>query len=253
MRENDLKSLLESVKAGKTDVAAALRQLKELPFTDLGFAKLDSHRSIRKGFPEVVYAPGKTKKQIVSIVNNRLQDEEPIVITRADEGVFETVQKQVPGAVFHEDAGLIVIAKGEPPATTGLVAVVTAGTTDIPVAEEAAIVAGLMGANVERVFDVGVAGAHRLFAHQELLHEARVIVAAAGMEGALPSLIGGIVSCPVIAVPTSVGYGASFGGITALLSMLNSCAPGIAVVNIDNGFGAGYLAGIINRTVDGRP
>lgn len=224
-----------------------LEKLRGLTFSDLGFAKIDHHRSLRRGFAEVIYAPGKTDRQLQAIVKERLKDGENILVTKADPPAYKAVKKAVPKAKYFEEARLVLIEQGKKHTPQGLVAVVTAGTTDIPVADEAAITAETMGAKVERIYDVGVAGVHRLLAFQDKLAKARVIIAVAGMEGALPSLIGGIVSCPVIAVPTSVGYGASFQGITALLSMLNSCAPGVAVVNIDNGFGAGYLAAIINQ------
>lgn len=224
-----------------------LEKLRGLTFSDLGFAKIDHHRSLRCGFAEVIYAPGKTDRQLQAIVKERLKDGENILVTKADLQAYKAVKRAVAKAKYFELARLVLIEQGKKCAPQGLVAVVTAGTTDIPVAEEAAITAETMGAKVERIYDVGVAGVHRLLTFQDKLAKARAIIAVAGMEGALPSLIGGIVSCPVIAVPTSVGYGASFQGITALLSMLNSCAPGVAVVNIDNGFGAGYLAAIINQ------
>lgn len=223
-----------------------LEKLRGLTFADLGFAKIDHHRSLRRGFAEVIYAPGKTDRQLQAIVKERLKDGENILVTKADPPAYKAVKRAVPKAKYFEEARLVLIKQGKKHTPQGLVVVVTAGTTDIPVADEAAITAETMGAKVERIYDVGVAGVHRLLAYQDKLAKARVIIAVAGMEGALPSLVGGIVSCPVIAVPTSVGYGASFQGITALLSMLNSCAPGVAVVNIDNGFGAGYLAAIIN-------
>lgn len=225
-----------------------LEKLRGLTFSDLGFAKIDHHRLLRRGFAEVIYAPGKTDRQLQAIVKERLKDGENILVTKADPPAYKAIKKAVPKAKYFEEARLVLIKQGKKHTPQGLVVVVTAGTTDIPVAEEAAITAETMGTKVERIYDVGVAGVHRLLAFQDKLAKARVIIAVAGMEGALPSLVGGIVSCPVIAVPTSVGYGASFQGITALLGMLNSCAPGVAVVNIDNGFGAGYLAAMINRT-----
>lgn len=223
-----------------------LEKLRGLTFSDLGFAKIDHHRLLRRGFAEVIYAPGKTDRQLQAIVKERLKDGENILVTKADPPAYKAVKSAVPKAKYFEEARLVLIKQGKKHTPQGLVVVVTAGTTDIPVAEEAAITAETMGTKVERIYDVGVAGVHRLLAFQDKLTKARVIIAVAGMEGALPSLVGGIVSCPVIAVPTSVGYGASFQGITALLGMLNSCAPGVAVVNIDNGFGAGYLAAVIN-------
>jgi NCAIR mutase (PurE)-related protein len=248
MLEKEIRSLLNSVKEGKTSVEDALEKLRELPFSDLGFAKIDQHRALRRGFPEVIYCPGKTPSQLQEIVKKRLEDAGNILATKADEEAFTSIKKVASKARYFESARLVVIEREKRSEKGGLVLVVTAGTTDIPVAEEAAITAELMGAKVERIYDVGVAGVHRLIAFQNKLSKARAIVAVAGMEGALPSVIGGMVGCPVVAVPTSVGYGASFQGITALLSMLNSCAPGVAVVNIDNGFGAGYLAALINRS-----
>lgn len=247
MNKDDIKRLLEDIKQGKKSVDEGVSSLRDLPFDDIGFAKLDTHRSLRCGFPEVIYCPGKTRKQILAIVKKRLKDSCPIVLTKVDHKVAGALSDLETKVEYFEDARLVVInrKKAKP---SGLVAVVTAGTTDIPVAEEAAIVAELIGASVERIFDVGVAGIHRVLAYKDTLSRANVIVAVAGMDGVLPSLLGGLVSCPVVAVPTSVGYGASFGGISALLAMLNSCAPGVTVVNIDNGFGAGYTAGMINRS-----
>lgn len=248
MLEKEIKSLLNSVKEGKTSIEDAIEKLRELPFSDLGFAKIDRHRALRRGFPEVIYCPGKTPSQLQEIIKKRLEDGGNILVTKTDEEAFKAIKKAAPEARYFESARLVVVEQQKRSEKRGLVLVVTAGTTDIPIAEEAAITAELMEAKVERIYDVGVAGVHRLIAFQNRLSKARAIVAVAGMEGALPSLIGGMVGCPVIAVPTSVGYGASFQGITALLSMLNSCAPGVAVVNIDNGFGAGYLAALINQT-----
>jgi NCAIR mutase (PurE)-related protein len=242
-----LEELLNEIKTGSLSVDEAVERLKGLPYEELDFAKLDNHRAIRCGFSEVVYCPGKTPEQITRIVEALIKEGQPVLLTKASPEAYEAVIKSAPAAVYHATAKLAVVPGREPVAQTGLVVVATAGTTDIPVAEEAAITAETMGANVERIFDVGVAGAHRLFAHQKVLSKANAVVAVAGMEGALPSLVGGIVSCPVIAVPTSVGYGASFGGVTALLGMLNSCAPGVSVVNIDNGFGGGYIAATVNR------
>jgi NCAIR mutase (PurE)-related protein len=218
-----------------------------MPYDDLDYAKIDNHRLLRCGFSEVVYCPGKTADQITGIVRKLADRDEPVILTKADPVAFEAARQAAPTAAYHAAARLVIIPGKESKPPGGLVVVVTAGTTDIPIAEEAALTAETIGAKVERVYDAGVAGAHRLFAHAEILGQARAVVAVAGMEGALPSLVGGIVACPVIAVPTSVGYGASFGGVTALLGMLNSCAPGVSVVNIDNGFGAGYIAATINR------
>jgi NCAIR mutase (PurE)-related protein len=216
-------------------------------FDELGFAKIDSQRAERRGFPEAIFCEGKTPDQVAKIVQKMNEGENNILATRADSETYDAVKELTPEAEYHEAARLIVVRKEEiEPDPDRIILVVSAGTSDIPVAEEAAITAELMGHKVDRVFDVGVAGIHRLFAQQEKLTTANVIVVAAGMEGALASVVGGLVSKPVIALPTSVGYGASFNGLAALLGMLNSCASGVSVVNIDNGFGAGRLAGIIN-------
>jgi NCAIR mutase (PurE)-related protein len=244
--ETKLKKLLREVQDGKTEWQRAFEQLKALPFSDLHFAKVDHHRSLRKGFPEVIYCPGKTTDQVTKIAAELLREGQPVMITRASEEVFAEIRKLAPNAQFNRDARIVLIQK-EKPDSTGFVLVISAGTADLTVAEEAASTCEAMGNRVDRLFDVGVAGIHRLLAHQEILSKARVIIVVAGMEGALPSIVGGLVSAPIIAVPTSIGYGASFGGLAPLLTMLNTCSPGIAVVNIDNGFGAGYIAGLINR------
>jgi NCAIR mutase (PurE)-related protein len=230
---------------------AAMARLRNLPYEDLGFAKVDHHRSLRRGFPEVVYAEGKTTEQVVKIVRNMAERGSSVLATRASAEVFAAVRQAVPRATYHAVARMIVVPgprtrtpRGKPRAP---VLVITAGTADIPVAEEAAITAEWAGSPVERLYDVGVAGIHRLLDHGTIIRRAGVIVVVAGMEGALASVVGGLVDKPVIAVPTSVGYGASFEGLAALLAMLNSCASGVVVVNIDNGFGAGYFAGLINR------
>jgi NCAIR mutase (PurE)-related protein len=224
----------------------ALVKLRTLPYEDLDFAKLDHHRDLRTGFPEVIYAPGKTPEQLTQIAQSMTESSYKVLITRADPKAYKAVRKVLPEARYSKLARTIVLERdNEVPPVPGVL-IVAAGTADLPVAEEAAITAELMGNGVERLWDVGVAGVHRLLEHLSLLQNARVVVAVAGMEGALPSLVGGLVSSPVIAVPTSVGYGANFHGLAALLAMLNSCSPGIAVVNIDNGFGAGYMAGTIN-------
>ena len=216
-------------------------------FEEMGFAKIDNHRAERRGFPEAIFCEGKTPDQVAQIVQNMNEGKSNILATRANAETFEAVKKLVPEAEYHELPRLIVVRKEEiTPDPDRFILVMSAGTSDIPIAEEAALTAELMGHRVERVFDVGVAGIHRLFAQQEKVREANVLVVAAGMEGALASVVGGLVSKPVIALPTSVGYGASFGGVAALLGMLNSCAAGVAVVNIDNGFGAGRLAGMMN-------
>jgi pyridinium-3,5-biscarboxylic acid mononucleotide synthase len=247
MDRDKIRDLLEKVRSGETGVADAMQSLKMLPFEDLGFARTDNHRALRTGYPEVVYCMGKTIGQICTIVERLSSRHKTIIASRATDEVYEAVKKVSPGAVYKKDARLIIIGEPVKPLTEKKILVITAGTSDIPVAEEAAVTAEAMANPVERLFDVGVAGIHRLFENASSLFSANVLVAVAGMDGALPSVIGGLVDKPVIAVPTSIGYGASFGGIGALLTMLNSCAPGVAVVNIDNGFGAGYIAGMINR------
>lgn len=247
MNIDSLKKLLENVKSGELEIDSALAQLKKLPFEDLGFAKVDHHRKIRNGYPEVIYCQGKTTEQIKAIVRKLVEHDNNIMATRADRDVFEAIAEITEDAVYYEQARIVVIKRREVPSSDKIIAVVTAGTSDIPVAEEAAVTAEVMGNKVDRIYDVGVAGIHRLLANTDALMKANVLVVAAGMEGALASVVGGLVDKPVIAVPTSVGYGANFGGLSALLTMLNSCASGIGVVNIDNGFGAGYLASMINR------
>lgn len=248
--EQRLRELLEGVAAGTTGVETALEELRLLPYEDLGFAKIDTHRSLRKGFPEVIFCEGKTVEQIVSIVD-RLSDSTGLVMaTRAGRGVYDAVRADKKDAVYHEQARIITVGT-MPERTPGKpVAVISAGTSDLPVAEEAAVTAEAMGSAVDRLYDVGVAGIHRLFGSMDRLEGAGVVIVVAGMEGALASIVGGLVGGPVVAVPTSVGYGASFGGLSALLTMLNSCAPGVVVVNIDNGFGAGYFAGLLNARED---
>ncbi|NLL05307.1 MAG: nickel pincer cofactor biosynthesis protein LarB [Clostridiaceae bacterium] len=247
MNSDVLKNMLEDVKSGKLSVDEALHELKGLPFEDLGFAKVDHHRNIRNGYPEVIYCQGKTNEQIKMIVDKLMQKNNNIMATRASAEVFESIRQITEDAVYYEDARIVVIKKRDIKKSSKMIAVVTAGTSDIPVAEEAAITCETMGQWVERVYDVGVAGIHRLFAKTDIIMKANVIVVVAGMEGALASVVSGLVDKPVIAVPTSVGYGANFGGLSALLTMLNSCATGIGVVNIDNGFGAGFLAAMINK------
>ena len=244
----DVNQLLNAVKNGEVTIEEAENELKKLPYEDLGFAKLDHHRSLRSGFPEVIFCQGKTSEQIVKIFERFIAADAKVLATRASEQQYEEVRKAVPDAVYLKTPRLITyqLEKNE---GIGKVAVCTAGTSDIPVAEEAACVAEFFGANVERFYDVGVAGIHRLLAVAPQIREAYAVIAIAGMEGALASVIGGLVDKPDIAVPTSGGYGANFGGLSALLTMLNSCAEGISVVNIDNGFGAGYLAAQINRLI----
>ncbi len=242
-----MEKMLKEYKAGKIKIEDVLRKLKSLPFEDIGFAKVDSHRTVRRGFPEVIFCQGKTIPQILKIVETMSKYGHNILATRAGREVYDAVKKSHKNAEYSEAARIISIKKEEPKLKKGTILVITAGTADIPVAEEAAVTAGLMGNKVERVYDVGVAGIHRLLGNREKIFRANVIIVVAGMEGALASVVGGMASVPVIAVPTSVGYGASFKGIAPLLTMLNSCSPGIAAVNIDNGFGAGYFASLINR------
>jgi NCAIR mutase (PurE)-related protein len=247
MTEQEIQKLLEGVRRGKVTPVAALERLRRLPFEDLGFAKIDHHRSLRQGFAEVIYAPGKRPEQVVSIVRRMARNKQNILITRGDRKLYTRVKRAARGARFHELSGAISIQRTKEVTGKGTILVVSAGTADIPVAEEAQVTAEMMGNRVESLYDVGVAGLHRLMRYSEKLAGARVIVCVAGMEGALPSVVAGLVGVPVIAVPTSVGYGASLQGVAALLGMLNSCASNVAVVNIDNGFGAGCLAGVINR------
>ena len=243
-----LRNLLESVRDGGVTVNGAMESLRDLPYQDLGYARLDHHRPLRTGWPEVVLAEGKTKEQVAGIVAAMCGRGQPVLVTRASPEVYDTVTGEVPTARYNALARCIVVADAgaKAPADVGLL-IVTGGTADLPVAEEAALTAELMGCKAGRVNDVGVAGLHRLLAQRDRLQAARVIIAVAGMEAALASVVSGLVSAPVIAVPTSVGYGASFGGLAAMLGMLNACAPGVGVVNIDNGFGAGYLAAQICR------
>jgi NCAIR mutase (PurE)-related protein len=255
MNQAELLKILESVQSGELSPDAATHRLKHLPFEDLGFAKVDHHRALRQGFAEVIFAKGKTPKQVAEIAGAMLEKKgsrQNILITRADAKVFAAVKKAngktARAAKFHPLSGVITIERTAEITGKGLILVVSAGTSDIPVAEEALLTARMMGNRVDHLYDVGVAGIHRLLEHRESkLAQARVIICVAGMEGALPSVVGGLVAAPVIAVPTSVGYGASFGGVAALLGMLNSCASNVTVVNIDNGFGAACVASCINR------
>jgi hypothetical protein len=241
-----LARILERVKSGELPVARALEELSVLPYEELDFAKIDHHRPLRTGFPEVILGTGKTIEQIQTIAGRLAARSPKLLVTRASPEAYEAVKSIIGDARYNAVARAIIVNRTKGAHLREGVAVVTGGTADMPVAEEAAVTAELMGNKVERIFDVGVAGIHRLFDKLALLRRAKVLVAVAGMEGALPSVLGGLVAAPVIAVPTSVGYGASFNGLAPLLTMLNSCAPGVAVVNIDNGFGAGYLAGLIN-------
>ncbi|MHC1727183.1 MAG: nickel pincer cofactor biosynthesis protein LarB [Syntrophobacteraceae bacterium] len=251
MNENSLRTLLEQVQGGALDLDSALYQLKKLPFENLGFARVDNHRCVRTGVPEVVFCQGKTVEQIQEIVQVISKHHANILATRATPEVFEGIRETVASCEYHKMARIVVV-RPEPVEKVGNIVVVSAGTSDIPVAEEAAVTAEVLGNSVKRIYDVGVAGIHRLISVCDDLFEANVAVVAAGMEGALPSVVGGLVSCPVIGLPTSIGYGASFGGIAALLCMLNTCASGVSVVNIDNGFGAGYQANLINKLAAGK-
>jgi pyridinium-3,5-biscarboxylic acid mononucleotide synthase len=241
-----LQKTLSLVKSGELSVEKAIKELSVLPYEDLHFAKVDHHRHIRVGFPEVIFGHGKTVEQIVAIAERLIASSSRLLITRATPEAFQAVKETINDAVYDPVARTIVVNRLRNKRLKPGISVVTGGTADIPVAEEAAVTAELMGNKVEKIFDVGVAGIHRLFDHLPQLRHARVLVVVAGMEGALPGVVGGLVSVPIIAVPTSVGYGANFEGLAPLLTMLNTCAPGVAVVNIDNGFGAGYLAGLIN-------
>jgi len=240
-----LRDLLQSVREGTTGVEEAADRLRSLPFEDLGFARVDHHRALRKGIPEVVFCQGKTPEQAARIFQRLAEHSGTVLATRASQEHFTRVRELVPEAEWHPEARIIRLMRREPGRGGRYVAVLTAGTSDIPVAEEAAVTAETLGSPVQRAYDVGVAGLHRLLECQEMIRSAGALVVVAGMEGALPSVVGGLVSRPVIAVPTSVGYGAHFQGLAPLLTMLNCCAPGVAVVNIDNGFGAGYLAHLI--------
>jgi NCAIR mutase (PurE)-related protein len=254
MNQTELLKILEAVKSGELAPDRAIERLKHLPFEDLGFAKVDHHRALRQGFAEVILGKGKTPQQVAGIARAMLSKKDSrhnILVTRADKKIFSAVKRasgtDARHAKFHELSGAITIERNAEITGKGSILVVSAGTSDIPVAEEALLTARIMGNRAEHLYDVGVAGIHRLLEHREKLTQARVIICVAGMEGALPSVVGGLVSLPVIAVPTSVGYGASFGGVAALLGMLNSCASNVAVVNIDNGFGAACVASCINR------
>ena len=242
-----MEKLLKDYKSGKITITEVLDKLKSLPYEDLGFAKIDTHRPLRKGYPEVIYSKGKTTTQILKILKTMSSHNQNILATKADKKTYAAVKKQYPDAQYNEPAKTIVIKKQTMPPKKGKILIITAGTSDIPIAEEAKVTAELMGNITEKLYDIGVAGIHRLLDNKEKIFQASVIIVIAGMDGALPSVIGGLAQAPVIAVPTSVGYGASFKGIAPLLTMLNTCAPGVVTVNIDNGFGAGYFASIINR------
>lgn len=243
----DIEKLLEEVKNGKKDTKEALEILRNFPYTDLGFARIDHHREIRTGYPEIVYCAGKTVVQVIAIFKIMIERENNVVGTRANEKMFDAVKEIIPEAYYYKEARIISIKKKESEYPETRIAVVTAGTSDIPVAEEAAVTAELLGNKVVRIYDAGVAGIHRLVDQLPEIRKCRVVIVIAGMEGALASVVGGLIDKPIIAVPTSVGYGASFGGVSALLSMLTSCSSGVTVVNIDNGFGAGFSASMINK------
>ena len=247
----EVQDLLDRVRRGDVDPSTAADEiiavLRMAPFEDLGFARVDTHRALRQGFPEVILGLGKTPAQIAAIAERIVAREQSLLVTRATEDAYEAVRARVPEAVYHPDARAITRAQGNVPVGNGTILIVCAGTSDLGVAEEAAVTAEMMGNRIDRLYDVGVAGLHRLLSEQARLQNAQAIVVIAGMEGALPSVVAGLVSTPVIAVPTSVGYGASFGGVAALLGMLNSCANGVAVVNIDNGFGGACMASVINH------
>ena len=257
MRKERIREIFEAVKLGKLTIEEAMELLKRFPFEDVAFAHIDHHRDLRRGFPEVVFCQGKTVDQVVTILEKIAANHRAFLATRVDPQMAQAIVKRIPQAHYHPLARAICASRPKIKRGGPLILVISAGTSDISVAEEAALTVEVMGHRVERVFDVGVAGLHRLLGHWEKLHRASVIIVVAGMEGALASVVGGLVDKPVIAVPTSVGYGASFGGVTALLAMLNSCAAGVTVVNIDNGFGAGYAASLmvsalIKRTSRGR-
>lgn len=249
MNEKQIETLLAEVKDGRLTIEEAVQRLRHLPFEDVGFAKIDHHRHLRCGFPEVIYCPGKTEKQVAAIFEKLAKTGHNVIATRADEVLFDAVVRltSLKGLRYERAARMIVLEQNPVESPVGNIIIVTAGTADLPVAEEARVTAHMLGQKVEIVCDVGVAGLHRLLGHVERLRKANVLIVVAGMEGALASVVGGLVDCPVIAVPTSVGYGACFEGLAALLTMLNSCASGVTVVNIDNGFGAAWAASTINR------
>ncbi|HZR57780.1 MAG TPA: nickel pincer cofactor biosynthesis protein LarB [Terriglobales bacterium] len=247
MNAESIRKLFQEVRKGAVSPDDAVERLRHMPFEDLGFAKVDHHRSLRVGMPEVIFGQGKTPAHMAKIFEKLSEHGGNVLATRASEEQFRAVKKRVRGAEYRELARTIVMKKDEKTYGKGTVAVISAGTSDIPVAEEAVVTAEIMGNNVQHLYDVGVAGIHRLLANRAAFSNARVVIVCAGMEGALPSVVGGLVGVPVIAVPTSVGYGAAFKGVAALLGMLNSCASNVSVVNIDNGFGAGYVASLINR------
>lgn len=247
MDKNDIRKLLESVKTNEIEIEEAVKKFEDLPFKDLDFAKIDNHREIRMGYPEVIYCAGKTVEQVKNIIQFMITKDNNILATRASEEIYNSVKEICPDAKYNRLGRTITIRKKEESLTNSYIAIVSAGTSDLPVVEEAAETAMIFGNRIKKITDVGVAGIHRVFARLDIIRGAKVIIVIAGMEGALASVVGGLVDKPIIAVPTSVGYGANFGGLSALLSMLNSCASGVSVVNIDNGFGAAYNASIINK------
>lgn len=246
MNKQKVRKLLEDIRSKEIEIDEALERLRALPYEDLGFAKIDTHRDLRKGFPEVIFCKGKTVEQITAIVERMAANGQTVMATKADRSVYDAIVRTHNDVAYNEAAQIVLVGEKVANKTDKVIVVVSAGTSDIPVAEEAVVTASAMGNPVETLYDVGVAGVHRLLDNTEKLFSANVVIVVAGMEGALATVVGGLVDKPVIAVPTSVGYGASFNGLSALLSMLNCCAPGVAVVNIDNGFGAGYFAGVIN-------
>ena len=247
MDQDHLRKLLDEVRSGAVEVDSAMERLRHMPFEDLGFAKVDHHRALRQGMPEVIFGQGKTPEEVATIAEALLKRSQNVLITRADPDAVALVRERIPDAEYFPRSRAIRVQRDRTMYGKGVIVVACAGTSDLPVAEEARITAEAMGNEVDAITDIGVAGIHRLMSNRERLTKARVIVVCAGMEGALPSVVGGLVSCPVIAVPTSVGYGASFHGLAALLGMLNSCSSNVTVVNIDNGFGGGYVASLINR------
>jgi hypothetical protein len=246
MNKKEIEKILQQFKSGQIEIEEVLGKLKHFPYDDLGFAKIDNQRHLRKGFPEVIFCQGKTLEQITKITKRIKETGGKIVATRAVPEVYQGIKKVIPEVTYFKEARIVAVEE-EKKVSSKFILVVSGGTADIPVADEAAVIAELMGNRVERLYDVGVAGLHRLLTNSKKILAANVLIVVAGMEGALPSVVGGLVDKPIIAVPTSVGYGASFKGFSALLTMLNSCAPGLAVVNIDNGFGAGYMASLINQ------
>lgn len=247
MNKSDIRKLLESVKTNEIEIEEAMKKIQDLPFKDLGFAKIDNHREIRVGYPEVIYCEGKTTEQVKNIIEFMITKDNNILATRASEEMYNAVKEVCPDAKYNKLGRTITVRKKEESLTDSYIAIVSAGTSDLPVVEEAAETAMILGNRIEKITDVGVAGIHRLFANLDVIRGAKAVIVVAGMEGALASVMGGLIEKPIIAVPTSVGYGTSFGGVAALLSMLNSCASGVSVVNIDNGFGAAYNASIINK------